>query len=53
MQTELKTLKSMMNNAQEQISDLEDRITETINQDSRQRTQMKKQKAIEEIYGII
>ena len=38
MKTELKVIKSRMNNAEEQISDLEERIMEITNQDSRQKT---------------
>ena len=40
MQAELKALKSRMNNAKEQISDLENRIME-INQDGREKTKCK------------
>ena len=39
MQTELKALKSRMNNAEEQTSDLEDRITEILNKDSRKQNE--------------
>ena len=38
MQTELKAPESRMNNAEEQISDVEDRVMEITNQDSRQKT---------------
>ena len=38
MQTELKSLKSRMNNEEERINDLEDRIWKSPNQDSRQKT---------------
>ena len=38
MQTELKTLKSRMNNAEEQISDFEDKIMEITKSNSRQKT---------------
>ena len=42
MQAELKALKSRMNNAEEQISDLEDRIMESIQSGQQTENQMKK-----------
>ena len=42
MQTELRALKSRMNNAEEQISNLEDRIMETIQSGQQTKSQMKK-----------
>ena len=42
MQVELKALKSRMNNAEEQISDLEDRITEITQSGQQTESQMKK-----------
>ena len=45
MQTELKTLKSRMNNAEEWISDLEDRIMEIIQSGQQTTNQMKKHKS--------
>ena len=53
METELKALKNRMNNAEERISDLEDRIMEINIQDSRQKTKWKNMKTIKETYGII
>ena len=46
MQTELKTLKSRMNNAEEQISDLEDRIMEITESGQQTENQIKNTKAI-------
>ena len=42
MQTELKSLKSKMNNAEERISDLEDRIMEITQSGQQTENQMKK-----------
>ena len=42
MQTELKTLKSRMNNTEEQISDVEDRIKEITQSEKQTENQMKK-----------
>ena len=42
MQAELRALKSRMNNAEEQISDLEDRIMESIQSGQQTENQMKK-----------
>ena len=46
MQAELKALKSRMNNAEEQISDLEDRIMEITQSGWQTENQMKNMKAI-------
>ena len=46
MQIELKALKSRMNNAEELISDLEDRIMEIIQSEQQTENQIKKMKAI-------
>ena len=54
MWTELKSLKNWMNNAEERISDLEDRIMEITPSGLQTENQMKRNvKAIWEIYGII
>ena len=55
MQAELKALKSRMNNAEEQNSDLEDRIMETNQSGQHIEKQMKKENMIarKKIYGII
>ena len=45
MQTELKALKSRMNNAEEQISDLEDRIREITQSGQQTENQVKKHKS--------
>ena len=42
MQTELKAIKSRMNNAEEQIGDLEDRIMEIKQSEQQTKNQMKK-----------
>ena len=52
-QTELKALKSTMNNAEEGMSDLEDRTTEITQSGQQTENQMKNMKAIKEIYGIV
>ena len=44
MQTKLKTLKNRMNNAEEWISDLEDRITEITQSGQQRENQIKKKK---------
>ena len=46
MQTELKAVKSRMNNAEKQISDLEDRIMEITQSGQQTENQMKNVKAI-------
>ena len=53
MQAELKALKSRMNNAEEQISDLEDRIMEITQSGQQTENQMKKHKSNIRDYGII
>ena len=53
MQTELKALKSRMNNAEVQISVLEDRIIEITQSGQLTENQRKNMRAIKEIYGII
>ena len=45
MQTKLKALKSRINNAEEQISDLEDRIMKTTQSGQQIKNQMKKHKS--------
>ena len=51
MQTELKTLKSRMNNAEEQISDLEDRIMEITQLGQQIENQMKKHESNMRLMG--
>ena len=46
MQTELKALKSRMNNAEEQTSDVEDRIMEITQSGQQTENQMKKHESI-------
>ena len=54
MKAELKAINSRMNNAEERMSDLEDRIMEITQSEQQTESQMeKKMKAIKEIYGII
>ena len=50
MKTELKAINSKLNNAEEWISDLEDRIMEITQSEQQTERQMK---AIYETYGII
>ena len=53
MKAELKAMNSRMNNAEEQISHLEDRRMEITKSEQQTESQMKKEmKAISEIYGI-
>ena len=49
----LKALNSRMNNAEEGISNLEDRIMEITQPQQQTKGQMRKLKAISEIYGMI
>ena len=53
IQIELKAIKSSMNNEEERISDMEGRIMESPNQDSKQKTKLKNMKAIQETHRII
>ena len=54
MKTELKAINGKLNNAEEQISDLEDRIMEITKSEQLKEKQMKnKMKAIYKTYGII
>ena len=46
-QAELKAVKSTMNNAEEQISDLENRVMETTQSGQQTKSQMKKKKNVE------
>ena len=49
MKAELKVMNSRMNNAEEQISDLEDRIIEIIESEWQTESQMKKKKKVKVI----
>ena len=53
MKTELKTIDSKLNNAEELICDLQDRIMEITRSEQQTGRQMKKMKATYETYGII
>ena len=53
MLTELKSLKSRINNAEEQTSHLEGRIIEITQSGKQTENQMKKYEAIQEIYEIV
>ena len=52
MQTELRAVKTRMNNAEEWISDMEDRVMEITQSGQQTENQMKKHETIQEIYGI-
>ena len=53
MKAELKAIVSKLNNAEERISDLEDRIMEITQSEQQTGRQMKKMKTIYETNGII
>ena len=53
MQDELKALKSRMNKAEEWISDMEDKMMEITNQDSRRKTKWENMKAIWDLWDNI
>ena len=53
MQSELKALKSRVNNAEKRISDFKDRIMEITQSGQQTENQIKKHESNKEIYGTI